>query len=112
MKQIAKERVHILFGLAEEVHATRPERAHRYAQLAKKVAQAARVRLPANYRRRICRGCGHHLIPGLNCRFRMQSRKGRASRVVRTCLDCGHLTRYHVKARTRSRTRTMTDGGK
>ncbi|MHA1733956.1 MAG: ribonuclease P protein component 4 [Promethearchaeota archaeon] len=103
MKVIAKERVEILFGLAERAFPTHPERAHRYVEIARRVAMSARVRIPRSLKRRVCHGCKRYLVPGANCRYRLQSGPGRASRVVLTCLECGHRTRYHIKLRGQTR---------
>lgn len=97
MREIARERVEYLFERAMTVHETHPDRAQRYVQIARKVAMAARLRIPRHWKRRICHGCKRLIIPGFNCRYRLQSRSGKASRIVLTCHECGHQTRYYIK---------------
>ncbi len=96
MHQIAQERVDILFERALKIFHEDPELANRYVDLARKVCMVARVRLPARWRPYICRGCKILVVPSVNCKVRLQSRPGKGSRVVKTCLKCGHVTRYNL----------------
>ncbi|MBI4020785.1 MAG: ribonuclease P [Candidatus Aenigmarchaeota archaeon] len=89
-KDIARERVEILFSLADRTFPARPDRAHRYVQLARKIAMRYTVRISPELRRRFCRACSHYLRPGVNVRFRTSAAQ-RA--VLVTCLDCGHVSR-------------------
>ncbi|WNZ28379.1 MAG: ribonuclease P [Candidatus Bathyarchaeota archaeon] len=97
VKQIALQRVHILFGLAKQVAHENPELAQRYVRLARKVAMRARLRLPREYRFLVCRKCKSFILPGVNCRTRIQSR--REPHIVITCLNCGRITRIPIKGR-------------
>jgi len=64
-----------------------PSLAQRYVDIARKVAMAARIRLPKEYRRMVCRHCKSFILPGVNCRVRIKQR--REPHVVVTCLNCG-----------------------
>jgi ribonuclease P protein subunit RPR2 len=97
MQQIALERVDILFERALQIFHEDPDLANRYVDIARRVCMVARVRLTARWRPYICRGCKTLLVPSFNCQVRMQSRPGKGSRVVKTCLKCGHVTRYYVR---------------
>lgn len=110
MKKIARERVERLFQLADDTFHEHPARAQRYIQIARRVAMAARERIRPALKRRICHGCKRFLVPGANCRYRLQSRKGQGSRVVVTCLECKHQTRYYIKKRHQRRRRTTNPG--
>jgi len=96
-RQIARERIHTLFRLAKEAARDEPERAQRYAQIARRIAMRARLRLPVEYRRLICRHCKSFIYPGVNCRVRVQQR--REPHVVITCLVCGKHTRILLRSR-------------
>ena len=96
-KQIALERVHKLFGLAKEVMHENPERAQRYVQIARRIAMRTRTRLPKEYRLLLCRQCKSFILPGVNCRTRIQQR--REPHLVITCYNCGHHSRIPLKDR-------------
>jgi ribonuclease P protein subunit RPR2 len=95
IKQIAKNRVRILLEQASKVHKGRPELSSRYVETARKIAMAAKIRLPAKYKRQICKKCNSLLVVGDNCRVRI--RQKREPHVVVTCLNCGFQTRIHLR---------------
>jgi ribonuclease P protein subunit RPR2 len=94
-KQIALERVHTLFQLAQKVMHDDPERAQRYVEVARRIAMKTKLRMPEEYRRLICRKCKRFILPGVNCRIRIQQR--REPHMVITCLNCGGHTRIPLK---------------
>ncbi len=96
-KQIALERIQILFRLARETIREDPELAQRYVAIARKIAMRTRVRLPRKYSRQVCRHCKSFVLPGVNCHVRIQSR--REPHVVVTCFNCGKHTRIPLKRR-------------
>ena len=91
VRRIAKERIEILFSLAEKYAKTMPERAKRYIELAIKIGMRCNVPIPKNLKRRFCKRCHAFLTPGLNCRVR--TRKDKQAVVVK-CLECGNIMRY------------------
>ena len=95
IRQIAQQRIHILFGLAKERIRDEPELAQRYCQTARKIAMRAKLRLPAEYRRMVCRYCKSFIYPGVNCRVRVQQR--REPHMVFTCQVCGETTRIPLR---------------
>jgi len=97
IKKIASIRMVYLFQKAHEIFPENKVLANRYAFLARKYAQRARIKIPSEWKRRICHKCKRFLYPGLNSRTRMQSRKGRGSHVSMTCLECNKTTRYFIK---------------
>jgi len=97
VKQIAKTRMIYLFERAHEIFPEKKELANRYVYLARRYAQRARIKIPPEWKKRICHKCKKFLYPGLNCRIRMQSRKGKGSHVSITCLECDKTTRYFIK---------------
>lgn len=96
-KHIAIQHVRKLFHLARESIHEDPTLAQRYVNIARKVAMAARVRLPREYRRQVCRYCKSFILPGVNCRVRIKQR--REPHVVITCLNCGRQMRMPLGKR-------------
>lgn len=100
-RRIARERIAILFGLAEEeARRGNQGRADRYAQLARRIGMRYNVSLPRPFRRFVCRGCGAYLAPGRASRVRV-----RRARVVVTCHRCGWVHRYPYLREVRARRR-------
>lgn len=97
IKVIAKSRINYLFQKAHEVFPENKVLANRYVYLARRYAQRAKIRIPLEFKKRICHKCKSYLYPGINCRVRMQSRKGKASHVSLTCHECNETTRYYIK---------------
>jgi ribonuclease P protein subunit RPR2 len=100
-RRIANERVYRLFQLAREMIREDEELAQRYIALARKIAMASRVRIPKEYRRQVCRSCKKFILPGVNCRVRIQQR--REPHVVVTCGYCGGHMRFPTKAEKRKK---------
>jgi len=96
-KRIATQRIHKLFHLAKETFKEDPLLAQRYVDMARRIAMAARIHLPTEYRRQICKHCKSFILPGVNCRVRIKQR--REPHVVITCLNCGKQTRIPLKRR-------------
>jgi len=98
-KQIAKQRIADLFQQAQETCRKDPHLAQHYITIARKIAMAARIRFPLQYKRQICKNCNTVFVQGENCRVRTKQR--REPHVVTTCLDCGYTTRTPLKSRNR-----------
>lgn len=96
-RRLAKERVETLFRLARGVFSEDQALAQSYVRTARKVAMAAKIRLPKEYRRQVCRHCKTFILPGVNCRVRTKQR--REPHVVITCLSCGKQTRIPLTER-------------
>ncbi len=97
-KQIARRRIQVLFEQAERTCKENPKLAQRYVESARRVAMAARLRLPATYKRRICKSCNTLLVPGYNARVRIRAR--RETHTVVTCLCCGNQVRIPLRTKT------------
>ena len=91
IKQIARQRIQILFEEAEKIGKTEPQLAMQYVKSPRRIAMAARIRLPAEFKRQTCRKCNALFIQGSNCRVRVKQK--REPHVVITCLNCGNQTR-------------------
>jgi ribonuclease P protein subunit RPR2 len=96
-KQIAKQRIAILFEQATQQRRTNPQLAQSYIGTARKIAMAARVRLPQRYRRQICKTCNTLLVPGETSRVRVRPK--REPHIVITCLNCGNQIRIPLKSK-------------
>jgi len=93
IKEIAEERIEILFKLAEENAKTgREDLAKRYIEIARRIGTRCNVRLKKEYKLKICRKCGALLIPGRNCRVRAIK-----NCVVYTCLECNAVKRFPIR---------------
>ncbi|MFX0107099.1 MAG: ribonuclease P protein component 4 [Candidatus Hodarchaeota archaeon] len=93
-KRLAKARLEILWEQATRIARKDPSGAKRQIQIARRVAQKARLKIPPHMRRRLCKQCDAVLIPGENCRVRM--RHNRSRHLTVTCLDCGAVRRFYV----------------
>ncbi len=99
IKQIARTRINFLFQRAHEIFKENKKLSNRYVYLARRYAQRARIKIPIEWKKRVCNKCKLFLYPGLNCRIRMQSRKGKGSHVSLTCFECNKTTRYFIKTK-------------
>ena len=97
IKQIAHERIRILFTLAKQIANERPDLADRYVEIAKRIAMKTRVHLPKEFRLLICRHCKRFILPGISCQVRIQPR--REPHVTITCLRCGSYMRIPLRRR-------------
>ena len=86
MLKIAKERIDILFKLAEESFYNHPERSDRYVKMARNIATKYNMRMPRIWKRRFCKDCNKFLKPGNNCQVRLKD-----SCVTIKCLECGNM---------------------
>lgn len=94
-EQIARERIRILFSLADEAFPTDPKLAQRYVDLARRIAMRTRLHIPRYLRRRFCSHCNTFLVPGATSRTRIRQR--REPHIAVTCLNCGSTTRIPLR---------------
>jgi len=97
IRQIALERIAILFQQVDRVVEKNPDLAQSYVDLARKIAMRCRVKIPVAYKRRICKSCYRLLRPGVSSRVRI--RQEREPHVAVTCLNCGRVMRYPMRRR-------------
>ena len=97
VKQIATQRIQTLLDEAKNAYRSNPEMAMRYVRSARRIAMAARMRLPVDFRRQTCKKCNSLLVEGSNCRVRVKQK--REPHVVITCLNCGNQTRIMLRKR-------------
>ncbi len=89
---MAEQRIRRLFELAETAYPERPDLADRYVDIARRISLRHRAPIPRELKKRICKKCGAFLVPGKNCRVRLDGKN-----VVVTCLRCGAIKRYPYK---------------
>lgn len=88
-KEIARERINILFEQAGEIFYEDKELADRYVQLALELSMKYRVPMPAEFKKRFCKRCRSYLIPSVNLRVRT-----REGKVVYQCMECKNYMRH------------------
>ena len=91
-KKIALERINTLFKEAKSMFNEDPKLSNRYVQLARRISMKYKVKIPAQFKRRICKNCYCYLVPGKNCRVR--THKGH---IVYYCLNCKGFMRIGYK---------------
>ncbi len=100
-KKLALQRIRALFKLAQDVVHEDEELAQNYVAIARKVSMAARTRVPREYQRQICKNCKKFILPGVNCRVRIQQR--REPHIVITCGYCDRHMRFPIKNRSETK---------
>lgn len=94
-KQIARERIRILFREAEEAFAKNPSLSHRYVELARKIAMKVKTKIPKELKRMFCKHCYKFLMPGVNARVRT-----REGKLVVYCRECKNFMRMPLRKKT------------
>jgi ribonuclease P protein subunit RPR2 len=95
VKQIARQRIQILFEQAKKIGRSNPKLAMRYVLSARKIAMAAKIRMSVEFKRETCKECNSLFVHGVNCRVRIKQK--REPHVVVTCLNCGNQIRIPLK---------------
>ena len=95
-KEIALKRIGQLFQEADRRFSKEKDLADRYMALARKIAMKAKVHIPSDLKRRMCKHCYQYLRPGVNCRVRK-----RPGKVVISCLECKKFMRIPVMKNTK-----------
>jgi len=93
---IARERIEILIAQAKEMAETDKKLSRRYVDLARRISERTKVRIPSELKKYLCKGCAIALVPGRNARIRLYAHN---SGIVITCLECGTMKRFPVKPR-------------
>ncbi len=95
-KKIAKERIEILFSMANKATKNNEfDLARRYVDLILKISRKYKVRLKKEQKYRICKKCHTYLVPGKTAKVRLKKGK-----VVVKCERCGNYKRYPIKRMT------------
>jgi len=92
--KIARERIDVLFDLAEKEFRMHPERSKRYVELARKIGMRYNVRLSGERKRSFCKACSTLLKPGVTSQQRTKT-----GTIFIKCLKCNKIYRYPIKAK-------------
>jgi ribonuclease P protein subunit RPR2 len=112
MIEIAKERMDILFSLAQKEYdnknnsctnnpqranervneSSANERPNRYVELALKISKKYNTSIPLKWKRRYCKSCHKFLQPGINSKIRLSN-----NQVNIKCLECNHILHIPYK---------------
>ncbi len=88
-RDIARERIIVLFQQAERMFGKDRKLADRYVALARKIGMKYKVRISSAMAKKFCRHCYSFLMPSVNVRIRLAGGK-----VVYYCLNCKHHMRF------------------
>lgn len=91
-KEIARERIKILFEQADLRFKEDSNLSDRYVFLARKIAMKYKVHIPKELKRRFCKHCYKFLMPGANSRVRNTNGK-----IVYFCKNCKKYMRFPLK---------------
>ncbi|MFH0874411.1 MAG: ribonuclease P protein component 4 [archaeon] len=91
-KNVAKERIIILFEQAKLKFHEDSKLSDRYVVLARKISMKYKVRIPRELKRMFCKHCSKYLVTGANCRVRLNDGK-----VVYYCFGCKNYMRFPVR---------------
>lgn len=94
-KNVAKERMEILFHRAEGIFAKNPQRADRYIAIARRIAMKMNLRLTKTQKRTFCKHCYSFLRSGVNAQIRTRDRK-----IITYCKICKKYTRIPILEKT------------
>ena len=87
-RDMAKQRITRLFELADSEFKAHPGRSDRYVKLARRIGMRYRLRLPPEFKRKICKHCHTYLVQGATARTRL-----RGAYAATTCMACGKQMR-------------------
>ena len=88
--RIAKERIDILFNLAEKELKKNPERSRRYVELARKIGMRCNVRLTKEQKIKFCKKCNQLLTTKKTAKTKVNPQK---KLMEIKCLNCGSVYR-------------------
>lgn len=92
VREIAGERIEILYRLAKEEYAADPKMSVQYVKLIKQISRHYKVGLPADFKRNVCKKCNTVLVPGRSSSVRLASSR---HYVAIKCLNCGSEMHVH-----------------
>jgi ribonuclease P protein subunit RPR2 len=86
-REISRQRIEMLFSLADEEYGTHTERSDRYVGIARRICTRMRIRMPRHLKAKFCKHCGSYLPPSAR-RVRLKD-----GIITETCLRCGRQLR-------------------
>ena len=88
--KIAKERIEILFNLAEKELKKNPQRSRRYVELARKIGTRCNVRLTTGQKSKFCKKCNQLLISKKTSKIKIEPNE---KFIEIKCMNCGSVNR-------------------
>ncbi|MBU1199700.1 MAG: ribonuclease P [Nanoarchaeota archaeon] len=88
-RKIALEHIEHLFKEAEKMFKTNSKLSDRYVHLARRIAMKYKVKLRSPLKKRFCKHCYKYLVPGSNCRVRLNDKS-----VTYFCEQCKKFMRF------------------
>ncbi len=92
VRDIAKERIDLLYNLAKSEYTSDPELSRRYIRIMREIGRHYKITLPKEIKRGICRKCNTILIPGKSASVRLASGK---RYIVYKCQNCKSEMHIH-----------------
>lgn len=93
-RKIARERIEILFKLAEKEFKKNPERSRGYVALARKIGLRYNVRLKKGQKSKFCKRCNSLLIPGYSAKVELDPK---TKTIIIKCIECNKVYRKPYK---------------
>ena len=90
-KEIAKERILILFENAISNARNNPELAQRQASIARKISMRFKIQMPWQIRSSFCKKCKKFIVPNISSKVRIGRSQVKSIRI--TCDFCNHTYR-------------------
>jgi ribonuclease P protein subunit RPR2 len=93
-KEIATQRILILFENAVSNARNNPQLAERQAQIARKISMRFKIKMPWQIRISFCKKCKRFIVPSISSKVRIGRSNVRAVRI--TCSFCNHTYRKTI----------------
>ena len=93
VKRIARNRIIILLKNVERIFLENNKLGQRYIEIIRKLSRKYRVKIPYEYKMRICNHCKSFLWPGVNCRVRIR-KDNKNLKITTTCFECNRQMRF------------------
>ena len=90
-KEIATQRILILFENAVSNASKNPRLAERQAQIARKISMRFKIKMPWQIRRSFCKKCKKFIVPTISSKVRVGRTSVKSIRI--TCYFCNHTYR-------------------
>ena len=90
-KEIATQRILILFENAVSNASKNPRLAERQAQIARKISMRFKIKMPWQIRTSFCKKCKKFIVPGTTSKVRIGRSNVKSIRI--TCVFCNHTYR-------------------
>jgi len=94
-KEIATQRILVLFNNAVSNARNNPKLAERQAQIARKISMRFKIKMSWQIRISFCKECKKFIVPGVTSKIRIGRSSVKSIRI--TCVFCNHTYRKIIK---------------